>query len=83
MLLLALSFTRLWANSADNKLMIFLFLFILSREEEMTARANCVLRNSDISCKLSPLARNVKTCSVEKKKIKMSSAEYFTQHDKR
>ena len=71
-LLLCSSFTTLWANSADNKLMSFFLIFQKT--------------GSEISCKLSPYGDSLHEMSdrvLGKIRIiyfKTSSAENFTQH---
>ena len=69
-----LAFTMLRANSADNKLMIFLSFFLEKRI--LTLHANCLLRRQ--------FAWNVKSYFLGKikKYFKMLSVEIFTQLQK-
>ena len=73
----SLTFTTLWAHSADDKLVIFFFYF-----SQKTG--------FDISCKLSPMdgdnlheMSNLVFWKNKEKKIKMLSAENFTHSAKR
>ena len=75
-----LTFTCLWANSADDKLMMF-FFFIFPRKYTLTIYANCFPRGQFV-----PKETICMKCqcliSKKKKKIKMVYAKIFTQHAK-
>ena len=76
-----LTFTTLYANSADDKLMtFFLFFFILFRKQNLTLHANCLhWRQFALSVKCLLTGEKKK----KKKYFKMSSAENFNQRAKR
>ena len=67
-----LTFTTLWTNSADDKVMIF--FFFLRRKQDLTFHANCL--------QICMKCQNLNSGKNKKKYFSMSSAEIFTQSAK-
>ena len=84
-----LIFTTLWANSADDKLTIFFFLFspknrLLHFKQIVSYNLHEIVKTFYISSKLSPAIcmkyQSLFSGENKKKYYKMSSAVIFTQH---
>ena len=60
-----LTFTTLWANSADDNLLIYIYFLFFPTKQDLTFHANCL--------HLRQFARNVITCFAGKNKKSTSS----------
>ena len=72
MYIVTLTITTLWADSAKDKLIIYIYFFCFPSKQGLTFHANCLHWRQ--------FAWNVKTCFLEKKKTNI--AENFTQSAK-